>query len=89
MKTVEITTMSSKGQVVIPADIRDGMGLASGTKLMIMTDGDNLLLKPVQTPKMEAFRALVERSRRWAKETGLRKNDVPKLIRKVRHESRP
>ena len=89
MKTMEMTTMSSKGQVVIPADIRDRIGLSSGTKLMILTDGDNLLLKPVQTPKIEAFRALVERSRRWAKEAGLRKSDVPKLINKVRHESRP
>ncbi|MBK8871267.1 MAG: AbrB/MazE/SpoVT family DNA-binding domain-containing protein [Elusimicrobia bacterium] len=73
MKTMEMTTMSSKGQVVIPADIRDRIGLSSGTKLMILMDGDNLLLKPVQTPKMEVFRALVKRSRRWAKEAGKEK----------------
>lgn len=89
MKAMEVTTISSKGQVVIPADIRKEMGLFNGAKLMVLTDGDNLLLKPIQKPKLQAFQALVRRSRQYAKEVGLKKGDVPKLLKKVRNESRP
>lgn len=88
MRGLEMTTVSSKGQVVIPADVREEMSLASGTKLMVVTDGHNILLKPVLTPKLEAFQSLVEKSRQWAKDVGLKRADIPKLIKKVRREGR-
>ncbi len=44
MNTLDVTTMSSKGQVVIPTDIRKELGLLTGVKLMVLTDGANLLL---------------------------------------------
>ena len=89
MRTMEVTTISSKGQVVIPANIRHEMGLSNGSKLIVVTDGDNLLLKPVQTPRLQAFRALVRRSEQYAKEAGLKKRDVSKTLKKIRNENRP
>lgn len=88
MGTLDVTTMSSKGQVVIPTDIRKELGLLSGAKLMVLSDGSNLLLKPIQTPKLQAFRTLVRRSRQYAKQVGLRKSAVTKALRAVRHEDR-
>ena len=88
MKTMEVTTISSKGQVVIPSIIRQEMGLSNGSKLMVLTDGDNLLLKPLQKPRLQAFRALVKRSERYAKEAGLKKKDVAKALKKIRNENR-
>jgi AbrB family looped-hinge helix DNA binding protein len=88
MRGLEMTTISSKGQVVIPADVREEMSLASGTKLMVVTDGHNILLKPVLSPKLEAFESLIQKSRHWAKQAGLRRSDIPKLIKKVRREGR-
>ncbi len=88
MNALDVTTMSSKGQVVIPTDIRKELGLLTGVKLMVLTDGANLLLKPVQTPKLQAFHALIQRSRRYAKQAGLRKNTLAKALRAVRHEGR-
>ncbi len=84
MKSLTITSVSSKGQIVVPMDIRKEMNLASGTKLMIMTDGTNLLLKPVQEPKMETFRNLIKASRAYAKKVGLKKSDGAKAIKKAR-----
>ena len=55
------------------------MSLVSGTKLMVVTDGHNILLKPVLTPKLEAFQSLVQKSRQWAKEVGLKRIDIPKM----------
>ena len=88
MNTLDVTTMSSKGQVVIPTDIRKELGLLAGAKLMVLTDGSNLLLKPVQTPKLQAFQVLIQRSRHYAKQAGLRKSTLTKALRVVRHASR-
>ena len=88
MKTLEVTTISSKGQVVIPTDIREEMHLSSGTKLMVMTDGFNLLLKPIETPKIELFQELIKKSREYAKTIKLSKPTVSKALKKIRHESR-
>lgn len=88
MSTLDMTTMSSRGQVVIPTDIRKELGLLTGVKLMVLTDGSNLLLKPVQTPKLQTFHALVRRSRHYAKQAGLHKGTLTKALRAARHASR-
>jgi len=46
----EYTTLSTKGQIIIPADIRDHMKLSPGTKLSIQRDGQTLILRPI-TPE--------------------------------------
>jgi len=44
------TTLSSKGQVVIPAAIRAQTGLTPGTKLQIHCDGGKVVLEPETKP---------------------------------------
>jgi len=88
MIQLEVTSISSKGQVVIPTDIRKEMGLSEGSKLMVFTDGVNVLLKPIVKPKMEMFKKLIKESRRYAKAHGLTKDDLKKAIKKVRNENR-
>jgi AbrB family looped-hinge helix DNA binding protein len=46
MKT-QTTTMSSKGQLVIPAEMRASLGISTGTRIAITLDGDRLVLRPV------------------------------------------
>ena len=46
----EYTTLSTKGQIIIPAEVRDQMKLAVGTKLSIQRDGQTLILRPI-TPE--------------------------------------
>lgn len=40
------TTLSSKGQVVIPAALRESLGLESGTRFVIRQEGQRLILEP-------------------------------------------
>jgi len=40
---VAITRMSSKGQIVIPAELRKG--LVEGDKLLLIKDNDNIIMK--------------------------------------------
>lgn len=58
----EITSLSSKGQVVIPSVVRDILGLPVGTKLAVFTDGENVLLQPIRKPSIAAFRELRKQS---------------------------
>lgn len=55
----ELTRLSSKGQLVIPLDMRKTLGLRTGTRLAMFTDGKHILLKPIPTPDVSAFKRLV------------------------------
>lgn len=47
METVTVTT---KGQITIPADLRRKLEIAEGTKLIVIREGDTLKILPV--PKL-------------------------------------
>ena len=66
MPVLEITSMSTRGQIVLPLRVRNDANLKSGTKFAVMTDGENILLKPIETPKMAVFKSLLKRSRALA-----------------------
>lgn len=87
MNQMQVTSVSSRGQVVIPSDIRDAMGISIGMKMVIFTDGDNLLLKPIKMPDLNTFRELVKESKRLVGKTGLKKANLQKIIKQVRNES--
>ena len=88
MKTVDITSVSSKGQVVIPRTFRKNLGIETGAKLLVLSDGVNLLLKPMEEPKLDAFKRLINESRRYAREAGLKRENISQVIRKVRNANR-
>ena len=60
MDTLEITSLSTKGQIVIPRSIRNQLNLDTGDKLIVVCDGTNILLKPELMPRMSEFKTLVE-----------------------------
>ena len=49
------TVVSKKGQVVIPKEARDKLGLTPGTVLKVQVDGKRVILEPLQEPPKEAF----------------------------------
>ena len=61
---MEIVSMSSKGQLVIPAHIRNQLELEAGSKLAIFTDGTRILLRPLRPPHPARFRRLIRESDR-------------------------
>lgn len=50
------TTVSSKGQLVIPAELRESLGIEPGTRVAIRQQGDELILSPAT--KVAARRVL-------------------------------
>ena len=80
MADVELTKMSSRGQVVIPQEIRDELGLKEGSALVVTASGDTLLLKRVKTPSKEELlkklEKLAEKGQKIAKKKGIKPRDV-------------
>jgi len=87
MSAVEITSLSSKGQIVIPNSIRLDLKVSTGAKFAVISDGNNILLQPINKPKASVFRNLIQKSRIFAKELGLKQVDVRKTIKRVRREN--
>lgn len=78
------TRLSSKGQVVIPEEIRTRLGLEPGVQFVVVGDRDVVILKVLQAPEMAEFDELASRARRAAKRAGLKQGDVKEAIRKAR-----
>lgn len=85
---IEMASVSTKGQVVIPGAIRRRLGIAAGSKLVVMTDGENVLMKPVQPPRLADFEELLAESRKAAADAGLTPEDVSEAIKEVRRARR-
>ncbi|MBV6492446.1 MAG: hypothetical protein LDLANPLL_00440 [Turneriella sp.] len=84
MRKYEITSLSSKGQIVIPTEIRKRLELDVGTKLAIMTDGKNVLLQKIEPPRISKFNDLIARSQEIRKRKRLKKSDIRVAIKAAR-----
>jgi AbrB family looped-hinge helix DNA binding protein len=79
--------MSSKGQVVIPEEVRDRLGLEPGVRFVVVGEGDVLILKTIRPPSMGEFDDLVRKARRQARQAGIKRSDVTKAVKRVRGRS--
>lgn len=77
------TKMSSKGQVVIPEEIRNQLGLVPGTQFIVLGDRDVVILKALNPPSLSDFDGLIREARRQAKRAGLTKTAVKKVVSDV------
>jgi AbrB family looped-hinge helix DNA binding protein len=78
------TRMSSKGQVVIPEEIRVKLGLKAGTRFVVVGDRDVVILKTISPPAMSDFDDLVSRARKDARKAGLKRSSVQKAVAEER-----
>ena len=84
MEKLEVTSMSSRGQVVIPLDIREQLGLREGEKFVVVGEDDTVVLKKITMPSFENFDKLLQKTMRFAKEKGVTKKDVEDAIKRTR-----
>jgi AbrB family looped-hinge helix DNA binding protein len=84
MGSLATTKLSSKGQVVIPEEIRLRLGLKEGTQFVVVGDRDVVILKSIAPPAMEEFDELVRRARGAARKAGMKKAAVRRATAKVR-----
>jgi AbrB family looped-hinge helix DNA binding protein len=84
MEGLATTKMSSKGQVVIPEEIRKRLGLKSGSQFVVVGDKDTVILKLISPPSMKEFDGLVEEARRQARLAGMKRSDISSAVAKAR-----
>ena len=53
MEDPEVTTISEKGQVVIPQSIRKELGIKPRSKFVVYGRGDTIILKRLDLPRLE------------------------------------
>ena len=84
MAPVATTKMSSKGQIVIPEDIRKRLGLKPGAQFVVVGQNDVVILKTITQPSMNEFDPLISEARKQAKKAGMKKTDITAAIQKIR-----
>ncbi len=78
------TRISSKGQVVIPEEIRKRLNLKEGTQFVVVGEKDVVILKAIPEPAMAQFDLLVQQARLQAKQAGLKRSDINAAITRAR-----
>lgn len=73
---VQVTTISPKGQVVIPQEIREGMRIKAGTKFAVYGRGDTIIFKRMELPTVKDFEKLAKFGSEFARRKGIREADV-------------
>ena len=77
---VSITKISSKGQIVIPSEIREKMNLEEGN-IMIISDSDgSICMKKIELPKIKSWKEATKPFRESAKKSNFSNEDLKKLI---------
>jgi AbrB family looped-hinge helix DNA binding protein len=84
MSTIATTKMSSKGQVVIPEDVRNGMKLKTGVQFVVIGRGDSVILKTISPPSLDDLEDLLKEAQKQAKLAGMKQSDIEKSIKRVR-----
>ncbi len=87
----ELTILSEKGQVVIPAKIRSKMGLKPKTKFLVYECDDSVILKKFKEPNLsKELEAVYKRvDERIAQYGELSNDQINEIIREHRQRKKP
>ena len=86
MNQIATTKLSSRGQVVIPEEIRNRLGLETGAQFVVIGEGDIVILKAIQAPDMSQFNSAVGAARKAAEKAGMQRSDVITSVENARRE---
>ena len=84
MASVSTTKMSSKGQVVIPENIRKQLNLRAGAQFVVVGEKDVVILKNISPPSLDEFGDLIAEARKNGKKAGIKKSDISDAILEAR-----
>jgi len=81
---VNVTRLSSRGQVVIPREIRERLGLEEGTGLLVFRVGDSIILKTTSEVTAGRSASSLQAIRRKIAERRITRKDVTSEVRAAR-----
>ena len=80
----EITTLSERGQIVIPQEVRKKMHLEAGSKFAVFPLEDSIVLKKIEIPTLEKWDEVLKPLRVEAKRKGVTEKDVERMVQETR-----
>ena len=85
---VEMIKMSSKGQIVIPQDIRAEICASEGTMFAVVSGRDSIVLKKVATPSKEELicelKEIAKEGKKRLESKGIKEADISNIVEKSR-----
>ena len=84
MKRLEVTSLSSRGQVVIPQEVRDKLNLQIGEKFIVIGEDDTIVLKKLGIPSFKGFDKLLKKTRDFAKQQQIKPKDINETVKRLR-----
>ena len=85
MVEASTTTVSSKGQVVIPINVRKAAGLKEGEKVLAIAFDDTVILKKITA---KTFEEIVKPVWDHVRKLGLTEEDIDALIEEAKTAAR-
>lgn len=84
-----IAKISRNGQIVIPAEIRETMGIEPADRFLVISEGEEIVLRRIRkTSRRKELLDLLELSEKYADENGITKEDVERAIDDIRKAKR-
>ncbi|MCK5624812.1 AbrB/MazE/SpoVT family DNA-binding domain-containing protein [Candidatus Pacearchaeota archaeon] len=84
MENIEITSISSRGQIVIPQTLRNKMGIHEGEKFVVIGEDNTIVLKKLEMPSFNGVDKLLKKTRNFAKKKGIKTSDLEEAIKDIR-----
>ena len=84
----QVLTVSSKGQISLPINIRKKLSIDTGDKLVVYASDDAIMLKTLRLPSADEFEAALSEAQTWATSVGYSEDDVNDIIKSVRKNKR-
>jgi AbrB family looped-hinge helix DNA binding protein len=81
MEIIEMGTISSRGQIAIPSNIREHLGLKEGTKVVFAVSNNALIMKKVESMSWDE---ITKPLREEMKKSNLKESDVVDIIHRMR-----
>lgn len=82
MESLETTSLSSRGQIVIPQGIRERLHLHEGEKFIVIGEDSTIILKKLEAPSFRDFDKLLQKTREFAKKKGIRPSEITEAIKR-------
>lgn len=87
MQNMQITTMTTRGQIVIPQNVRVSLHIDTGTKFIVIGDEDTIILKKIEMPPLSELKTLLTKSRKQAQKAKVKKSALKQAIKAERVKS--
>ena len=81
---VGVTKISSKGQIVIPFEIREKMNLEEGSILIVLDNKDSICLKKLELPNIKSWEEVTKPFKEAARKSGFTNDDLDRVIKETK-----